>query len=126
MADKFTKYVCEAGDCWDSVCTKTYGAGMEFSFQELLDYNREYSDVIIFYLPFAEQPESKSPSNATAEMIRNDLFFNIYTPILPYLVILRFRAERNFADGQLPIFNTLKNAYPKWVLEVDRQPCFHR
>lgn len=48
MADKFTKYVCEAGDCWDSVCTKTYGAGMEFSFQELLDYNREYSDVIIF------------------------------------------------------------------------------
>ncbi len=46
--DKFTTYICEAGDCWDSVCTKTYGRGTELMFQEILDLNRDYADVIVF------------------------------------------------------------------------------
>ena len=47
-SSKFTSYICEAGDCWDSVCTKTYGRGTELMFQEILDLNRDYSDVIVF------------------------------------------------------------------------------
>lgn len=48
MDSKFTSYICEAGDCWDSVCTKTYGRGTELMFQEILNLNRTYADVIVF------------------------------------------------------------------------------
>ena len=47
-SSKFTSYICEAGDCWDSVCTKTYGRGTELMFQEMLDLHRDYSEGIVF------------------------------------------------------------------------------